>query len=55
MRPHMRPNDTWSFRGGHDILERKRLLEELPATAEAYDTQAVATRTSAVAGKFSRH
>jgi len=34
----MHPNDTWSFRGGRDILDQKGLLKDLPAIAEAYDT-----------------
>jgi hypothetical protein len=39
MRPDIHLSDTWSFRGGRDTLERKGLLEELPAIAEAYDTR----------------
>lgn len=31
-----KPADTWSYRGGRDIIEDKNLIEDLPVIAETY-------------------
>ncbi|WP_311171817.1 hypothetical protein [Halobellus ordinarius] len=36
MKPELDTADTWSFRGGRQILEEKGLLDELPEIAAAY-------------------
>lgn len=36
MKPDLREEDTWSFNDGREIVEKRGIIEELPAIAEAY-------------------
>ncbi|MEA1930855.1 MAG: hypothetical protein U9O06_04830 [Euryarchaeota archaeon] len=51
MAPEMRSGDTWSFRGGREILEKKGLLNELPEIAAAYKEHGGGNQNMTARGK----
>ena len=52
MVPTMLSKDTWSFRGGRDILTRKGVLEELAEIAAAYKEHGGGNQNMAARGKL---